>query len=132
VAFQTQVVAAAFPQFKVKPYLCLVDKSHPVEEAATLSNFLLQRDPAQPKSRPTVSYRGDFAALGRSRVTVTLDVAAEVEKVRVDVAERAHQLVALLDAQGRVRRVQEDVTNHYRFCRACEFRVQGVTPDGFR
>lgn len=131
VAFQTYVVQQAFPQFRVKPQLCVVNKSAPVTPAETLDRFTLRKDASNPKARPEVIYRGDVAALAKSKLLAFRPVEHEVALLMPEVLQRAEALAALLTPTG-VTRVQEDIAGHYRSCRVCEYRVKDADKSGFR
>ena len=132
VTFQAHVVQQSFPDLKVVPHLCVVDRTHPVSAAETLERFTLARDKANPKARPVVAYHGDPAQLRGTRLLRLRDVSAEVEILMPEVSARAAELAALLADDG-VIRVQEDVATKYRVCRTCDYRVApGISPSGFR
>jgi hypothetical protein len=65
VAFQAMVLRQAFPQFKVKPWLCVVDKSHRATANETLAHFRVIRDEANPRARPW-SIRGTGRHWGKA------------------------------------------------------------------
>jgi hypothetical protein len=132
VAFQAHVLRLAFPRFTIRPYLCVVDKSRPVTDPATLRHFRLRRDPLNPKARPIVTYSGNAAKLRQSRVMTERLVQQEVELALPEVIQRAETLADLITADGRVTRISEDVSENYRQCRSCEYRVQFNDRNGFR
>jgi hypothetical protein len=131
VTFQAYVLQQAFPDLRVVPHLCVVDRSHPVASAETLGRFTVTRDPANPKARPVVTYHGDLAELRGTRLLRIRDVSAEAAILLPEVRARASELAALLTDTG-VTRVQEDIATQYRICRECDYRVADeVAPNGF-
>jgi hypothetical protein len=131
VAFQAHVLQLAFPQLRVKPYLCVINKTTRVTETETLNRFALMKDAARPTSRPDVSYRGSSADLFGSKLLRTVAVDREIALVMDDVLKTAGELAALLTPNG-VTRFQEDIAVHYRNCRTCEYRVADSDRNGFR
>lgn len=124
VAFQAHVLQLAYPDFQVKPFLCVVNKSASVPEAATLGKFKLSKDANKPKARPEVSYIGDAAALARSGFMVTRAVAVEVALVRDEVVRRAEELAALI-VDGKVIKAPEAISDLFPICRKCDYRTDG-------
>ncbi len=131
VAFQTHVLRLAFPQFRVEPVLCLLDKTATATTAETLDRFTLTKDPSNPRARPRINYRGDVATLRGSKLVCFRPVETEVNMLMPEVARRAEALADLLTSSG-VTRVQEDIADRYRQCRTCEYRIAGEIKDGFR
>jgi hypothetical protein len=125
VAFQLRILSKAFPEFEVKPWLCVVNKGHRATPNETMAHFSVVRDEENPRSRPEVVYSGDFQELQGTGLIVFRDVSAETGKLMQEVEARADQLAALLDANGVVARVQEDVADLYKTCRTCEYRFSG-------
>ncbi|MFA5262707.1 MAG: hypothetical protein WC378_02710 [Opitutaceae bacterium] len=74
VAFQTLGLRLAFPGSHVSPQLCVIDKREPVTMAETLDRFVLEKNPANPKARPKVAYRGNIADLVRSKLICSRSV----------------------------------------------------------
>jgi len=129
VAFQAHVLRLAFPGFEVRPALCVVNKAALAQEAETLGNFTLRKDPANSKARPTVHYRGDIAALARSTILVKRPVHDECAVIEAEVIQRAGELAALI-RNGQVQRAVGPLTEQYALCRKCDYRV-ARTPSGF-
>jgi len=86
VAFQTHVLRLAFPSFEVKPHLCVIDKRYPVTVAETLDRFLLKRNPANPRERPEIVYRGKVADLKDSSLVCIRPVEDEVGLIMLNTA----------------------------------------------
>ncbi|MSU37326.1 MAG: DUF2779 domain-containing protein, partial [Pedosphaera sp.] len=122
VALQAHVLRQTFPEFTMKPWLCVVDKSHQVTANETLNKFRITRDTAKPKTRPEVIYSGDRKKLKNSGLLMTRDVSVETELLMPEVLEKASSLAALIDSRGKVKRTQETVADLYKVCRKCEFR----------
>jgi hypothetical protein len=134
VTFQVHVLEQAFPDFEVKPWLCVVDKAHGVGPNETLSLFRVVRQDDNPKARPEVIYSGDLEALQKTTLLAVRSVSVEVEMLRAEVADRAKVLSALIGADGKVTRVQDSIADQYGTCRTCEYRFKGddkPTPNGF-
>jgi hypothetical protein len=134
VAFQTLVLRQAFPEFTVKPWLCVVNKSTRAAAQETLINFSLKRDPLNPKARPTVRYARPIVELKGSKIVMERDVSTETDLLMEEVKARASELAALLGTQGQVVRKQEPIAVKYKDCRKCEYRFRApatVAPHGF-
>jgi hypothetical protein len=130
VAYQTYALRLAFPHLAVKPTLCVVNKSRVATEEETLGRFSLIKS-ANAKARPTIKYHGELAALEQSGLLSFRDVTAEVELLMPEVVSKAAELVGLL-ADGKIVRIQEDISELYRECRVCEYRTDGKAKNGFR
>lgn len=132
--FQTIVLEAAFPEYTIKPFLAVIDKSQIATEAETLEQFTLTKvstGPADKRPRPQVAYKGDVARLLESKLIVTLDAKEAVESLRASVMEAAKQLAGLLTEDG-ARWAKPDLGNGYRECKECEFRTEPTDkPSGF-
>lgn len=131
VAFQTMVARRAFPQFRVQPQLCVVNKSARAASAETLDRFILRKDASHPKSRPEVIYSGDPRALAESKLVSFRSVETETNLLMPEVIRRAEALAGLLTTTA-VIRFQEDIAAQYRQCRVCEYRVKDDAKNGFR
>lgn len=131
VAFQTMVVRAAFPAYRVVPFLAVVDKRRAVSSHETLDKFQLVKDPANERSRPRVRYAGDLSCLAKSRLVLTRDVTKEVDICLPEVTTRAEELAALLTPDGVTRSVP-DLGARYKTCRVCDYRIKpGEGKSGF-
>ncbi len=131
VSFQTHVLRLAFPEFEVRPQLCVIDKTQRVTAAETLAHFSLQRDAGNPKSRPEVSYSGDLKDLLEAKVVCFHPVEHEVSLLMPEVTARAEELAELIAPDGTTTRAKEDIADKYRTCRACEYRLHDDPKDGF-
>ena len=126
VAFQAWVLRQVFPSYEVKPWLCVVNKSHLATTDETLDHFTLVRDPLKPKTRPEVTYSGHLAALLGSDLLTYREVSLETAILLPEVTKQASTLAALIGPQGVVTRVQESVADFYKECRTCEYRFKGA------
>ena len=134
VTFQLHVLRLAFPEFEVKPWLCVVNKSCTATANETMAHFSAIRDKDTPKSRPTVHYSGDFELLKDTSLLTLQEVTHETGLLMDRVVIRADELAALLGVGGQVQRVQESVADLYKNCRKCEFRFgsgKEKPPHGF-
>lgn len=135
VTFQVIALEKAFPQFKVEPYLAVIDKSQVTTEAETLGQFRLTKaavGPGGKRPRPEVTYLGDPAALRTTKLIATIKVDEAVAALRSEVGTVAGQLAGLLTEQGATR-AKPSLGEIYRKCRECEFRTEPVEgkPSGF-
>ena len=126
VAFQAWVLRQVFPDYDVKPWLCVVNKSHLATAAETLDHFTLVRDPLKPKARPEVTYNGNLSALRGSGLLIYREVSKETEMLMDEVKAKASTLAALIGPKAVVTRVQEPIADFYKECRTCEYRFKGT------
>jgi hypothetical protein len=134
VTFQLYVLRRAFPEFEVKPWLCVINKGCKVTTNETLAHFSATRDTCNPKSRPSVHYSGNREQLIGSSLLTLRDVAEEAGLLMDRVVRRADMLAELIGQEGRVRRFQEPVAEIYNTCRKCEYRFRPgkeKSPHGF-
>jgi hypothetical protein len=134
VTFQLHVLSCAFPDFEVKPWLCVINKGCRVTANETLAHFSAIRDNDKPKSRPTVHYLGNREQLTGTSLLTLRDVAEETGLLMDRVVRRADVLAALIGHEGLVTRFQEPVAEIYNTCRKCEYRFRpGIekAPHGF-
>ncbi len=125
VAFQARVLRRAFPEFLVKPWLCLVNKGHKATANETMAHFSVVRDEENPEARPKVVYSGDLQQLQGTGLLAVRDVSVETNLLMHEVEAKAEELSALLDNYGVVTRVQENVADLYNTCRTCEYHFTG-------
>ncbi len=134
VAFQARVLRRAFPEFEVRPWLCVVNKGHKATANETMAHFSVVRDEENPKTRPKVIYSGDLQYLQGTGLLVLRDVSVETDLLMHEVEARSEELTGLLDQDGVATRVQENVADLYNDCRTCEYRFTGSQipwPNGF-
>lgn len=127
VAFQAWVLRQAFPDYEVKPWLWVVNKSHLATMDETMDHFTILRDPQNPTARPKVFYGGYLASLRNTGLLTYRDVSVETEILMPEVMTQAGKLAALIGAQGVVARIQEPISIFYKECRTCEYRFKGLT-----
>ena len=121
VTFQTLVLESAFPSFKVKPFLCVVDKSKSATAAATYDKFRMIPPPkGQPRWRAEFEYLGDPTDLQADHLLTFEDVSQEVAELRDEVDE-ARQDFAKSIRRGKVRRISVPVGYA---CKKCEYRLK--------
>jgi hypothetical protein len=128
IAFQAQLLRQAFPAFRVKPWLCVVNKGHRATEHETMAHFRVVREEQNPRARPEVIYEGDLSALCGTGLLAFRDVTAETDLLANEVTTRSEDLASLLDGRGGVTRVQEPIAEFYKTCRTCEYRFQDGRP----
>ena len=134
VAFQTRVLRKAFPEFEIKPWLCVVNKGHKAMANETMAHFSVVREEENPKVRPEVVYSGNLQQLQGTGLLTFRDVSRETTCSCKEVEAKADELAGLLDSNGVVTRVQENVADLYKTCRTCEYRFAGSQipqPNGF-
>jgi Domain of unknown function(DUF2779) len=124
VAFQAYVLRLSFPEYTVKPWLCVVDKAHRVTAFETLDKFRVKCDAHNPKARPDVTYLDDPANLKGSKLLTYRHVTTLTNMLMMEVKAKAEKLADLIDAKGLVSQVQEPVADLYKICRKCEYRFK--------
>ena len=128
VAFQARLLRQAFPEFRVKPWLCVVNKGHRAIANETMAQFRIVRAEHNSRARPEVIYLGDLQELRGTGLLAFRDVTAETDLLADEVATRSEALASLLDGRGGVTRVQEPIAELYKTCRTCEYRFQDGRP----
>lgn len=134
VAYQRHVLALAFPEFDVKPWLWVVNKGQPVRECETRGLFHIEPSKADPKARPEIRYSGNPHELQGTTLLAHCDVGCETDLLMNEVVHRAHELVAMLDEHGRMQRPSTSIADVYNTCRKCEYRFpegKEKKPHGF-
>jgi hypothetical protein len=134
VAFQLHVLRCAFPDFEVKPSLCVINKGCRVTANETLVHFSAIRDNDKPKSRPTVHYLGNLEQLTGTSLLTLRDVSDETGLLMDRVERRADVLAGLIGHEGQIERFQEPIAEIYNTCRKCEYRFRPgkeKSPHGF-
>ena len=134
VTFQLHVLRRAFPDFEVKPWLCVINKGCKVTANETLAHFSAIRDNTKPQSRPSVHYTGNREQLTDTSLLTLRDVAEETGLLMDRVVRRAGMLAALIGSEGGVTRFQEPVAEIYNTCRKCQYRFgsgKEKAPHGF-
>jgi hypothetical protein len=127
VTFQTILLGRAFPQFKIRPFLCVVDKAKAATSNTTFDKFRLTRVDGW---TPEVEYLGEVAKLGSEHILAIKDISAEVEELRAAVADAADQYAATLQ-EAPIRKMPPQLGTQ---CKSCEYRLAGevAVKNGFR
>ncbi len=121
VTFQTLVLESAFPEFEVKPFLCVVDKSKEATPASTYERFrMIPPQKGEPRWRAEFEYLGNEADLADQHLLVFVDVTAEAKEIR-DEVNQARQEFAQSLANGKIQKIKSPP--RYQ-CRNCEYRIK--------
>jgi len=126
VTFQLMLARESWKDFKIHAHLWTVDKTQPVNEFETLGNFKLQRNLANPKSRPEVSYAKNRANLRQSKLIARTDVTVLTDRLMDEVRARANELAASLADDNGIQRIKPDIAECYKSCRTCEYRLKNT------
>jgi len=123
VAFQTQVLRAAYPDLVVAPCLCLVDKNKTCTVETNFDKFRLEArakaDGAQRFSRPKVTFTGDVDELRKQPFVQIIDVSKEVEELLPEVRRLAAEYAASL-ASKKPKKIEPALVVG---CKKCEYRL---------
>jgi hypothetical protein len=127
VTFQTIVLRRAFPQFKVVPFLCVVDKAKSATANVTFDKFRLRR---ADDWRTSVDYLGDVEKLRKEHVLVIVDVSGEVEELKAEVEIAADKFAATLQSNP-IGKIAPEIGKK---CKSCEYRLprEITVKNGFR
>jgi hypothetical protein len=117
VTFQTIVLGLAFPQFKVVPFLCVVDKAKSATANATYDKFRLRQ--INDGWRPEVDYDGNVDELRKSHVLAIIDVSGEVLELKANVESEAARFAATLQSNP-ISRIAPEIGKK---CKRCEYRL---------
>lgn len=131
VTFQTIIVRRAFPEFRIAPSLCLVDKAKRATENVTFDKFRLRRvEEAGPNIKPNVDYIGNISQLQHEHVLAILDVSSEITELEAEVTAAADEFGTTLLSDP-IRQIRPKIGQK---CKGCEYRLgEEVTPqNGFR
>ncbi len=123
VAFQTVVLRRAFPELKVVPFLCIVDKAKSATENATFDDFRVRRSGgAADLAKPSVEYPGNADGLGKQHVLAILEVTSEVDEIIAGVAAAAEEFAQTLTPNP----IQKIGPTIGQKCKKCEFRTASI------
>jgi hypothetical protein len=128
ITFQVIVFSRAFPQFKIRPYLCVVDGAKAATGNTTFDKFQLRVDPSG-GWKPKVLFGGNVHDLRKNNVLSTIDVFSEVEELRIQVERAIDEFARGL----RSRPIERTPPELGRKCKGCEYRLiddRGL-PNGF-
>lgn len=131
VTFQTVVLRRSFPDFRIAPTLCLVDKAKRATENVTFDKFRLRRPNGTGSHvRPKVEYIGDAGRLRNEHVLAILDVTPEVSELEAEVMSDADKLSATLRSHP-ISRIPPEIGQK---CKGCEYRMgaDAGPQNGFR
>jgi len=120
VTFQVCVLRRAFPEFKIVPYLCVVDKAKSATENVTFDKFKIRTGSGpQARFRPQVEYTGDVSRLPKEHVLAIADVSAEVEELENEVAVAADEFAKTVGDKT-ISRITPEIGKK---CKHCEYRL---------
>ena len=120
VAFQAVVLRRAFPDFKIIPYLCVVDKAKSATENVTFDKFKIRPGSGPPaRFRPQVEYTGDAKRLPKEHLLAIANVSAEVEELENEVAVAADEFAKSV-GEKTIERIPPEIGKH---CKHCEYRL---------
>ncbi|MGI8402223.1 MAG: DUF2779 domain-containing protein [Gemmatimonadaceae bacterium] len=129
VAYQMLVLQEMFPDAKIEPYLCLVDKSKRTTIDGLTKYFRIERRPNR-MGLPSVHrayYDGDVEKLRADNLVTIVDVSAEVEEIMGDVRTEADRFERSLLPELTKLEAQPNLV-----CAKCEYRLTAdEKPSGF-
>jgi len=131
VAFQAHIIRCLFPDSKVIPHLCLVDKSKTCSVETSFEQFdMTPRDNGgnQKFSRPEVRFLGDIDALRQDHFLAIIDVTREVEEIMLAVRGAAAEFVATLTGEAPLKITPKLIPS----CKKCEYKIADGEKNGFR
>jgi hypothetical protein len=131
VTFQTIIVRRAFPEFRIAPSLCLVDKAKRATENVTFDKFRLRRvEEAGPNIKPNVDYIGDISRLQHEHVLAILDVSSEITEFEAAVTAAADEFETTLLSDP-ISQIRPKIGQK---CKGCEYRLgeEAAPQNGFR
>ena len=121
IAFQVLVLREMFPDAKVEPYLCLVDKSRRTTMDGLPKWFHIERktNRAGKKTVHRAYYNGDVEKLCAERLVAKVSVADEVAEIIADVEAKAEEFEASL-----IPELQKLRPEPHLDCGKCEYRFK--------
>ena len=122
VAYQQHILSYALPEFKIVPWLWLVNRSARVSDHETAGRFRIVRPDGGTNVRPLVRYDGNVEELQRTGLLARLNVGGITEMLMPEVIQRAMELASILEPSGSVRRPGISLAENYKVCRTCEYR----------
>jgi hypothetical protein len=126
ITFQTNVLELAFPEMKVEPELCLVDKAKTCHEEAIFNKVELITDKDPGSTGPRAMYKGDVAALRNQHFLGFLNVRLEVDELIATVRSWSKSL-SKISADPNVA-LEPPLGSK---CRDCQYRNLGNLRNGF-
>lgn len=125
VTYQVALLRDLYPDVPIRAHLMLVNKREPVPHDGMPQWFEIVR--ADDGRLATAKFVGDAALARETRLTVQVDVTAEVEELEPEIRDAAQELAASLHPA--LTRIEPQLT---RACRNCEFRTDPAAgPSGF-
>jgi len=132
VAFQHFVLSEAFPDYEVRPYLCVIDKAKRATEHTTCDQFKLSRCEGEGNRSwaPNVEFFGDIQNLRKNHLLSIVDVKGEVDEILDDVKDAAACFAATLGNE-KITRLKVELSHK---CKNCEYRLPSMSEgnNGFR
>ncbi|MFP4613922.1 MAG: hypothetical protein ACLFM5_11060 [Spirochaetaceae bacterium] len=119
VTFQAVVLREAFPDYRIDPYLCVLDTSVQVDDNCVLDLFSYEESNTEDRfGRPRVEYGGDPGKLRAHHPLAFLDCHAEVNKLADEVWRAAREFAQCLGPDG-FAKLSAPLGPH---CAKCEYR----------
>ena len=121
VTYQTLIAESLFPEFRVEPYLCLVDKAVVGVVDKLPEYFTIAREAlVDGRSRLiTVQFTGTNDIVAAAQLTVELRVRDEVNALREDVSAKTEELLQLYEPE-----LRKAPPSLGLVCKDCEYRVR--------
>ena len=125
VTYQYLVLSKVFPDYLIRPYLCMVDKSKDATAETTCNQFKLTRA-TNAKGRkawaPEVEYLGDLERLRQGHPLAIVNVMSEVQELAEDVEKKAQRYLDSIQGNDIVR-IPAPLSSK---CKQCEYRTKPV------
>jgi hypothetical protein len=132
VTFQTHILRSVYPNSKVTPYLCLVDKSKVCSAETSFDKFKVtpreKKEGEKVFSRPEVMFVGNIEALRKGPFVSVVDVSNEADELLPIVGESAATYAATLTGEAPARIPPALGVK----CKKCEYRMDDGTKSGFQ
>lgn len=131
VAFQTHILQCSYPNAKITPCLCLVDKTQTSNGETAFENFHIEpraQDADGGFRKPEITFTGDLGALRKESFVRIFDVTAEVAELSREVKDEAEKLAHSI-AGKKPTRIEPALSV---VCKSCEYRTSSNEQNGFR
>lgn len=125
-AFQTDVLELVYPEMKVIPELCLVDKSKTCKEEAIFNKIELVTDKDPGSTGPRAIYVGDPVAFASQHFLGFLNARTEVDELIAEVRSTRKSLLKIVADPNTT--IDSPIGSH---CRDCEYRNIASSRNGF-
>ena len=126
ITYQTNALELAYPEMKVEPELCLVDKAKTCHEEAIFNKVELITDKDPGSTGPRAIYNGDVSALRSQHFLGFLNVRAEVDEMIAGVRSTSKTLLKI-SADPSIA-LEPPLGSK---CRDCEYRNINSLKNGF-